>query len=760
MFEITYHDGESLKEWIDRKKVYADAVYDFTFENRFIVYHCFLLKKAIYIALDKTTGYGSEILCREPDDLYTPSEYRTMIYPILRSVKYTGDSRYLGVAYICPNDLIDVIFRDILPNCGYSIREEQISLCKEMYKGLTEKNVSLCEAEVGTGKTFAYLVASLIANQNWHFRYDTHWPVTITTSSIELQNALMTKEIPALSSALLRFGIIKKPLTAVLRKGKEHYFCQFRYEDYKKKIQSIPVKYAPVLRQLEAFNFSRAFDLDGSNLSPRICSRICVKGSCYKCKYEKSCKCRALLHRTARNSDIDFQITNHNLYQTYMKLRADNKSMLLSPSQYIIVDEAHKFRETAQAVFGTSFSEKDIPKYLNYAKNLYAAKTNPKTYWELLQTTALLNQALFEKLKQVYPLNPDEDEHSRSVDLTGEDIFLIKRLINGMESIESRKRNRNGSIEVQATAITEALQTFLVYGRNNVWVESDENEIYSLCSSPKKISDILSKTIWKADVSHVLTSGTMSDGMDFSFFRRENGLDQLPERKILTSAQASPFDYKNYARLYIPSGMPQPDNDDPEYIQAVADQIVRLTEATNGHTAILFTSYKLLSAVYEMTKDKLSAYQVICMTRSNKNAIRDFQKSKNSVLFASGAFWEGVDCSGDRLSSVIIVRLPFPIRSANLEQTKNKCPDVQTFIKKYAVPEMLIKLRQGVGRLIRCESDTGLISILDARAEHGTYASKVRQVLHEYPEVKTPEEVQAFFKAVKPKEYFEESTNI
>ena len=100
------------------------------------------------------------------------------------------------------------------------------------------------------------------------------------------------------------------------------------------------------------------------------------------------------------------------------------------------------------------------------------------------------------------------------------------------------------------------------------------------------------------------------------------------------------------------------------------------------------------------------------------------------------------------------------MRSAHLEQMKNSCPDVRTFIQTYAVPEMLIKLRQGVGRLIRCESDTGLISILDARAEKGIYAKKIRQVLHKYPEVQTIEEVQAFFKAVKPKEYFEDRVDV
>ena len=191
------------------------------------------------------------------------------------------------------------------------------------------------------------------------------------------------------------------------------------------------------------------------------------------------------------------------------------------------------------------------------------------------------------------------------------------------------------------------------------------------------------------------------------------------------------------------------------YMKAVSDQIVNLIEATNGHTAILFTSYNVLQAVYAQTKDKLKKYDVICMTRSNKNAINDFKQSKNGVLFASGSMWEGVDCAGDCLSSVIIVRLPFPIRSAMLEQKKDNCTSVPEFVNKYAVPEMIIKLRQGVGRLIRNETDTGLISILDSRACDGKYCAKIHSVLAKYPVVKDFDGIKDFFKAVKPETYFE-----
>ena len=178
----------------------------------------------------------------------------------------------------------------------------------------------------------------------------------------------------------------------------------------------------------------------------------------------------------------------------------------------------------------------------------------------------------------------------------------------------------------------------------------------------------------------MLTSGTMSDGVDFSFFEKENGIHQIAKMFRQTSMTASPFDYKNHTRLYMPTGIPLPENNSPEYIAAISDEIVKIVKATNGHAAILFTSYKVLEAVYRQTKDRLTQYELIRMTRSNKSAIADFKKSKNGVLFASGSMWEGVDCIGDCLSSVIIPRLPFPMRSATMESKKEECNGLGEFV--------------------------------------------------------------------------------
>lgn len=199
MFEITYSDSEILENYKDCGKAHQDGAYDFTFENRYIIYHAPLRHMVDYIALDMTTGLTSCVITKKPDNLYTKVSYKQLIPHILYSVKYTGDTRYLNRFAHEPLKVIDSIFRVVLPNNGYNIREEQIALAKKMYIGFTEKQVALCEAEVGTGKTLSYLVAAIVAKYNNRKEYGLNLPVTITTSSIELQKALVEREIPNLS---------------------------------------------------------------------------------------------------------------------------------------------------------------------------------------------------------------------------------------------------------------------------------------------------------------------------------------------------------------------------------------------------------------------------------------------------------------------------------------------------------------------------------------------------------------------------------
>ena len=204
MFEITYNDKEKLEKYIATRVAYLGGIYDFTFENTYIVYHWQNKDTSDYIAIDMRNGLSSNIIRVKNNRLYDENSYCKLIPYLLYSVKYNGEKRYYERITTNPTDVIDSIFRVVLANEGYSVREEQIALCKKMFNGFTKKKISICEAEVGTGKTLAYLVAGFVAKQYQMHNNGLLQPVTISTSSIELQRSIMTKEIPMLSSALLK----------------------------------------------------------------------------------------------------------------------------------------------------------------------------------------------------------------------------------------------------------------------------------------------------------------------------------------------------------------------------------------------------------------------------------------------------------------------------------------------------------------------------------------------------------------------------
>lgn len=751
MFEITYDDKEKLAFFTGVGKAPEKARYDFTFENRYLIYHTQEKTEMRYSALDMKTGLAS-FVCR-PKQPVAKELHMSLIPKILNSIKYTGDTRYRNPLVQNPEELIDTIFRSIMPHYGYAVREEQVKLAHTMYEGLTNARVSLCEAEVGTGKTMAYLVASFLAKRSGKLDAAGKQPITISTSSIELQKSIVQREIPMLSQMLLDYGIIDRPITVALRKGKEHYFCLARYLDYTEKLNQYPQKNALLLDYFQKTNFEHhAFDLDREKIPPVVKGRICVKGSCAGCPHKIQCKYHGYMNAASKSSKLDFQVTNHNQYLTHLRLQAEDTGGILQTSSYVVVDEAHKLKDTAMDVLGERLEEDEIPKYCNSVRHLCAVPEFQSKYRRTLDELEALTGELFQVLRN---MKNREDLDRSMVSLPLGAFMKLCQIVRKIETIEELRTPKKKQYEISGGSVLNKFRPFLQPSELNIWPEEDDGGKISLCGVQKDLPRLMAERIWRNNTNHLLTSGTMSDGKNFDFFKKENGIHYISPTLVRQSMTASPFDFQHHTRLYIPKKMPIPKNDSPEYLQAVADQVVHLVNATNGHTAVLFTSYKVLQKVYELTAPSLKQYDLICMSRSNKTAISQFRKSKNAVLFAAGSMWEGVDCVGDCLSSVIIVRLPFPPRSAVMEQKKVQSESVADFIDAYAVPEMIIKLRQGCGRLVRSENDTGVISILDSRVTQSRYSQKVLEALKKYPRVNSIQEVEGFMRRIKPESYFQ-----
>lgn len=768
MFEITYKEKEFLKS----SQATMGAVYDFTFGKRYDIFHRPIGKAFVYIALDRTTGKTSWVLERKtPMDA---SEYPDITPQILYSIKYTGDPGYKGASSYSAMDLMDIIFKVLMPKHGYSFREQQYEMALSIFHGLNYRKVTLCEAEVGTGKTMAYLVAGFLAklyDKSYSFM---GYPVTITTSSIELQKSIMEKELPALSAMLKDFGLIDAPLTAVIRKGKDHYFCPRRYREYLHSISLFPLKYSEVIDRVKSLNLMNGtLDLDPVPLNPYIKARICVKGSCHNCPCAESCEYARFLETASNPYNFDFQITNHNLFLTAQKSRLDHYSKGgLLPCNFCIIDEAHKLIDTASDVFTTSLNFSEVEDYLKAVK--YKGGNNFKrraVYFQLLKEAKQLTQKLI-SMFSMYKFKTCEDVCHVKIKITEQMDKTIRKLIAVLQKIGNWSAPKGATGANTAQTLVDKLSAFLLPEENKeekvgmeikeniVWISYDKStNTKSLCCMPTQMKDSLRTSLWTTFNTHfALTSGTMKDDTGFSFFKDELGIAGcLDQYSVSEFSCESPFDYRNHTRLYISEDTPIPDMRDPEYIPAIAKEVVKLVKATNGHTAVLFTSYKALNAVYNLVKDELKEYPLIKMSRSNKTAITQFKNSGNGVLFASGSMWEGVDCAGDILSSVIIVRLPFPLRSQTMEFKKMSCKNTKEFVQKYAVPQMIIKLRQGAGRLIRNETDTGVLAILDARAaKGGVYRTRVLNTLEKYPRVSSISDVASFIDSVKDESYKKE----
>lgn len=758
MFEINTNYNEHFDYLLENRIAYKGGVYDFTFEDEYIVYHVEQRNRIEYIAVSLKTHLSSSVTSEPIGNNYIKENYYQMIPKLLKSIKYTGDKRYLGEITHCeedPHNLIDSIFYDILPRYGYSVRKEQIELCKQMYDGFTSKKVSICEAEVGTGKTLAYLIASLFANQYYKAKYDEQYPITIVTSSIELQKALVEKEIPRLSSILLAHHYINRPIEVALRKGKEHYFCLKRYEELIDNLLMYPMKYWKTIQYLKSIKeLPLGVDLDKYEINARIKDRICVKNNCGRCERRRECRYHQMNLMYDRNSKLDFQVANHNLFLMNQRLKDDDVPALLRHSNFITIDEAHKLKDVALDVLGESLSSHTISRYITNMKFLCEDRKKIALYNSKLSKLRETSCRLFKYLKNRIDAQLEDDEQNPII--TMDDVMLneLTTMIGLIRQIEILKRKDHS--EVFGKVLVKSIDRMMKYTENITWYEIDENDVITLKTVPKDIGFKLHKLVWSKNANYVLTSGTMSDGVNFEFFKSNNGINFTPKRSIIETSFESPFDYEENARLYIPNDIPEPNNDDVVYLGAVASKCLELINLSNGHAVVLFTSYKALHSVYEMIREKLQNRDVFCMTRgSNKTAITQFRKSKNGVLFASGSMWEGVDCAGDILSNLIIVRLPFPMRNAVMEEHKAECDDVPTFIEKYCIPSMLIKLRQGVGRLIRSESDTGIVTILDARAaKGGKYRHNVLNALSLYPLIECEAEFYDFLKERKPEVYW------
>lgn len=627
------------------------------------------------------------------------------------------------------HNLIDLIFKEFLPAQGMPERPAQIELSHQILNAMLDRKTALCEAGTGCGKTHSYLAAGMAFSLYRKDMGSLSLPTTISTSSIPLQKAILEDYLPFLSRVLLENGRIDKPIQAIIRKGKAHYVCDARLNkrlrkvDWKRKNPTA----ASALRSLRS-----CLDMDEvSHLSDYDRKQVCVPSTC-DCGRD-SCRYRHFLNQCVE-AQYQFQICNHNLLLASAIHQSLGRRTILQEYPALIIDEAHKIPDASSQMFGMTLRASDfqtVTERLSAEKFLLAA-----------ETLTLASSQLRRKMAMPWDAARTVNSFLKLLPAPYRCLQTIQQQL-GQELTPMAKRKLD-SLATSVALFCDGNQDMIFYTR------PDEDGGTMLCASASNLASQLRDTLWEQPCGIVLTSATLAVGNSFRRYKETAGLKD--EETIREFVFPSPFDYKNKCLLYLPIVPLR--NQSQDYTRKLADEIVSLLRAVHGHALILFTSYADMSAVKEHLEGRVH-YPLFTMSRSAAHTAERFKAAPGGVLLAAGPAWEGFDFPGDLVSLLVIPRLPFAYPDALKEREKEGYPSLRDFIRAVAVPEMQIKLKQGIGRAIRTEADTCVIAILDERAFPGQrYFSDIMEVLPAMRITRSLPDVEAFIRRVKSGDYF------
>lgn len=622
------------------------------------------------------------------------------------------------------------IFRNLLPAHGMAVREGQIVLCHAMLDALFNKEVLLCEAGVGIGKTLAYLVACILWQM--HRPSQLKMPVVISTSSVALQDAILNEYLPDLSAIMLAEGIITAPITAVVRKGKERFVCDARLAERQEKAISKGKRQKNSLRMAESI-----LDLDHiPNLTRYDRCRICVPQSCPRdCFLRLDCRYQQYLRDSMKP---DIQICNHNYLLANASHRLEERPLLLRQYQVLVVDEAHKLPDAARQMYTETLSAQDMDDLCSLLQQAHfkGLSKRLRTAFLTLSISCTPRFAMPKrKISVPFSLTP-----FRQAALA--DCISLLQYIGSQPDMPHYLQYRLAETESLLRLFLLDVPTRILY------LEFSADGQLTFCAASNRVPQLLRSALWNTREPTILTSGTLTAAGDFDHTEQLLGLAAYAPLRHFRAE--SPFNYRKKCLLYIPArrAAAVPEN------QYLADKIVQLVSTCHGHALVLFTSYRQMRNVYDALGGRLM-FPVFQAGRGQNRSIQQFKQSGNGVLFAAGSCWEGIDFPSDMVSLLIIAKLPFPIPDPVSDYERRQYPNLRDYINAEIIPEMQKKLRQGFGRAIRTEQDSCVVAILDERAGiGGKYHDAALAALPTCPIIEKIEDVQQFIREQKRPDYF------
>lgn len=596
-----------------------------------------------------------------------------------------------------------------VPNLGFESREGQEDMALDIVSSIKDKQHMIVEAGVGIGKSYAYIVPLMYYNMIFKK------PVLIATSTIALQEQLI-KDIRKISNY-----INHKP-EIVLAKGMTHFVCKNRSESFFKNFKGEYTDEIKILNKYIEIGKSDRKDIN-IDVDEEIWECINVKSTEHsKCKYFKNCAFMELRERMLNTKGII--ICNQDLLTVhYQKLKNNNKGLISSDIDLIVIDEAHNLEEKVRNSLVEKYNEKYIKKITKEAFNNLSTKEAKDRFKVLLLKLNTILKSLFKALdfqiKDQLKANKDTERFfinkSEIID-SCKDLYILFKEIYNLASIYQGDNLLDETLE-EIINVQRFFERITKINTNNLfWLEKDRYT--NILSCPKEIDSEIKRLFFDNLKTTILTSATVANKVgnneqeSYEYFIKSIGFPV--EKGYLSQPKPSPFPYKENTMLFYTDNMPHPTLNRDDYIKKATDKIIELLKISNGKSLILFTSKNDLNDTYKILKTKDFNFNILKQRKeSSQNEILEmFKEDTNSVLLATGTFWEGIDVPGKALENLIIFKLPFPPSDPILEYKKSIS---NNFLLEVATPIMITKLRQGVGRLIRKNTDKGIVCILDSR---------------------------------------------
>ena len=655
---------------------------------------------------------------------------------------------------------------------GFSFREGQLEMAKLVEKALKEGKHLVVEAGTGIGKSFAYLAPAFL-----QIASDESSACIVATSTITLQKQLYDKDIPVLKGAL---GL---DIPSALLFGRSNYLCIRRYEEQRLEKESLRIEPSETERAfdewVERTETGALPELDNEELGRLFQPLASDEKDCpsFRCPYYSRC-----FFYSARRASQKARIvvTNHHLLLLDAKNRAEtgkdfSEDAVLPGYRYVILDEAHHIEDEATEVLSDAYSSDRVGRYLDYLtrRERRFGSASILDFLSIEEKDRGIGTRLKERIAHIRTMLQEYDrllssiiagdrgevlltplfyEQSRDRLRAGEGIAEeLRRLhadvYSGYRENPSEENAAYLELLVRYTetlsAYADVLSSFI---RFSAWDDQipyavDKGGHWEIRLAPMDTGPVLSNLLLSHISSMIYSSATISIGESFEYFARRSGLAEERDR-MLAASFISPFRYERNLMLLVPrDGRSFSSGESSAYTEYVSSVVKDAILSSGGGALVLFTSKEMMRGVYQRIKDDVDELLVQDERASRASLLSSFRENKDSSLLAVSSFWEGIDAPGETLRLVIIVKLPFSVpstpiaaaRSSHLERNGGRP------FMEIAVPEATLRLKQGLGRLIRNEEDRGVVLILDTRILSTYYG---RAMLSALPPCFIPEDTQ------------------